>query len=68
MRYQFAGIALVIVGVLVAIFGDKMVSAKPGAIAKGASLPPISARLVKWVVAVLLVWFGVALVIEGGPL
>ena len=68
MVYQLAGIVPVIFGILVAIFGDKKVSAKPGAIAKTVSMPPTSAKLVKWVIAVLLVWFGVALVIESGPL
>jgi hypothetical protein len=68
MLYQLAGIAVTIFGILVAIFGDKMVGARAGTITKAVSMPPTSAKLVKWVVVVLLVWFGVALFIEGGPL
>ena len=68
MRYQLAGVALVIVGDVVSILGEKTIGANPGAIANTFSLPPSRTKLVKWAAAVLLFWFGVALVIEAGPL
>jgi hypothetical protein len=68
MIYQLTGVGLVIVGILIVIYGDKMVDAQQSAVGKAVSMPPGTVKLVKWVVAVLLVWFGAALIIEGGPL
>ena len=68
MSDYLAGIALVVVGVLVAIFGDRNVDAKGGRISKALSMPRLGARFVNWAVAVLLVVVGVALLSRGGHL
>ena len=62
------GVALIVFGLLVAIFGDRKVGAKGGKVSKAFSMPPLNAKVLKWAVALISIWFGVALLFGGGHL
>jgi uncharacterized membrane protein YidH (DUF202 family) len=68
MTGQLAGLALVVLGVLAAIFGDKKIDTNAGKISKTFTMPPLSAKILKWALALILVWFGVSLLFGGGQL
>ena len=68
MSDQLAGIGLIAVGVLVAIFGDRNVDPKGGRISRAFSMPRMNAQGVKWAAAILLVVFGVVLLFRGARL
>ena len=68
MTGQLVGIALVALGLLVAVFGDKRVDAKGGKVSKVFSMPPLNAKVLKWAVALISICFGVALVFGSGHL
>jgi uncharacterized membrane protein YidH (DUF202 family) len=64
----FLGCVLVIFGLLILAFGDKKLNVKEGAILKAFSLPPLNAKVTKWAVGIICIWFGVAIVLGGGKL
>jgi uncharacterized BrkB/YihY/UPF0761 family membrane protein len=62
------GVILLVLGALVIVFGDKALNVKGGAILKTFSMPTQNAKFLKWVVGVLCIWFGAALLFGGGKL
>lgn len=67
MRYLF-GFVLVIIGLLILTFGDRKLKVKGGVVLKIFSAPPLSAKVIKWAIGILCIWFGVALLFGGGKL
>jgi hypothetical protein len=63
-----SGVALVILGVLIILFGDMKVGKNGGVITRTMSMPPINAKFAKWGAGILCVWFGAALLFGGGHL
>lgn len=63
---SLAGVALICLGVGVAIFGDRKLHIKEGRLLR--ILSPsgrwfkISRKIQKWVIGLLLIWFGLALI------
>jgi hypothetical protein len=63
MSAEVAGLVLVALGVVLALFGDKEVDPKGGTISKLFSMPPTNAKAVKWALALGMIAFGVLLVL-----
>ena len=66
MNDLVAGIILAGLGVAVALFGDKDVNPRGGAISKLFSLPRTNAKGTKWGAALALIAFGVFLILGAG--
>jgi hypothetical protein len=64
----FFGFVLVIIGLLVLVFGDRKLNVKGGAILKTFSVPSLNAKVLKWAVGIMCIWFGAALLLGGGKL
>jgi hypothetical protein len=64
------GIALIAVGVLIIAYGDKPVGDKRrgGVITRAFSMPTLSAKVLKWVMGLLCVGFGLAALFTHGNL
>lgn len=64
------GIALVIFGVAIIRFGGRQVGDKrrEGVITRTLSMPALNAKILKWVVGLLCVWFGLAVIFTRGNL
>jgi hypothetical protein len=62
------GIALIVVGVLIIVYGDRQVGDKrrEGVITRTFSMPALNAKVLKWVMGLLCVWFGVASIFTHG--
>ena len=63
MSTQLAGVVLIGLGVVIALFGDKDVDPKGGTISKLFSMPRNNVRGVKWGAALSLIAFGLVLVL-----
>jgi hypothetical protein len=63
-----SGLILVLLGVLVIVFGDRKLSVKRGVMLKAISHEGLNAKVLKWAIAILCIWFGVALIVSGGSL
>lgn len=68
MTGKLVGIALIAIGLLVAVYGDKRVDAKGGTISKAFSMPRANAKVLKWAIAIISIGLGVALLVGGGRL
>ena len=55
------GFILVTIGVLILALGDKKLNSKGGKILKTVSASPLQAKVIKWAIGLLLIWFGAAL-------
>jgi hypothetical protein len=62
MNY-FIGVSLVVFGILVIIYGGKKITVKGGFILSLFTMPRLNALFVKWAVAILSIWFGLAFLI-----
>ncbi len=64
---SLAGVALICLGIAIAIFGDRKLNVKEGSLLR--LLSPsgrwfkISRKIQKWVIGLLLIWFGLALIV-----
>jgi hypothetical protein len=63
-----AGAALVILGLIIILFGDRKVSKNGGVITRTFSMPPLNAKVTKWGAGLLCLWIGAALIFGGGHL
>ena len=65
--YSLAGVALIFLGVAVAILGDQKLNVKEGKLLRllfpSGRWGKLSVKLQKWVVAILLIGFGLSLVV-----
>ena len=65
--YGLVGVALICLGVAIAIYGDRKLNVKEGRLLR--ILSPsgrwfkISRKIQKWVISFLLIWFGLALIV-----
>jgi hypothetical protein len=64
----FLGFVLVIIGLLILAFGDRKLNVKGGVILKTFSAPSLNAKVLKWAVGILCIWFGAALLLGGGKI
>ena len=64
----FLGAALVIIGLLILVFGDRKPNLKGGVILKTFSASSLNAKVIKWTVGILCIWTGAALLLGGGKL
>ena len=64
------GVALIIFGVVIIRFGDRQVGDKrrEGVITRTFSMPAFNAKVLKWVIGLLCIWFGIAVVFTRGNL
>lgn len=62
------GVALVIIGSLILVFGDKKLKVKEGVVLKTFSAPTLNAKITKWAMGIMCIWFGAALLFSGGKL
>ena len=67
MGYLF-GFVLMIIGLLILAFGDRKLKVKGGVILKIFSAPSLNAKVTKWAIGIMCIWFGVALLFGGGKL
>jgi len=67
MGYVF-GFALVTIGVLILVLGERKLKVKGGVILKTFSAPSLNAKVTTWAVGILCIWFGAALIFGGGKL
>ena len=67
MGYLF-GFVLVIIGLLILAFGDKKLKVKGGIILKTFSAPSLNAKITKWAIGIVCIWFGAALLFGGSKL
>ena len=64
------GIVLIIFGLVIIRFGDRQVGNKrrEGVITRTFSMPALNAKVLKWVIGLLCIWFGIAVVYTRGNL
>jgi hypothetical protein len=65
------GFFLLVFGVIIIKFGDRQVGnveRKGGIVLKVFSQSPLNAKILKWVVGLLTIWFGIGLVLTRGHL
>jgi hypothetical protein len=64
------GIALIISGVVIIRFGDRQVGDKrrEGVITRTFSMPALNVKVLKWIIGLLCIWFGTAVVFTRGNL
>jgi hypothetical protein len=62
------GILLVIIALVILVFGDRSVGTKVGFILRIFSHNKSTTKLLKWVIGLLALWFGVSLIFSGGKL
>jgi hypothetical protein len=62
------GVVLIILGPLIIVFGDRNVGKDGGDINRTFSIPTLNAKLLKWGVGILCIWFGMALLFGRGHL
>jgi hypothetical protein len=64
------GVAFVAFGVLIIRFGDRQVGDKgrEGIITRMLAMPAWNAKVLKWVIGLLCIWFGIAVVFTRGNL
>ena len=62
------GIALIALGVLIIVYGDRQVGDKrrAGVITRTFSMPAVNAKVLKWVMGLLCIWFGLAAIFTHG--
>lgn len=64
---SLAGVALICLGVTITIFGDRKLNVKEGRLLRIPSPSgrwfEISRKIQKWVIGLLLIWFGLALIV-----
>lgn len=62
------GFILVIIGLLVLAFGDRILKVKGGVILKTFEAPSLDVKFLKWTVGLICIWLGAALVLGGNKL
>lgn len=67
MRYV-VGIALIVLGVLIIVYGDRQVGdrRRAGVITRAFSMPTLNAKVLKWVMGLFCICFGLAAIFTHG--
>jgi hypothetical protein len=64
------GTGLIVLGILIIVYGDRQVGDKRrgGVITRTFSMPTLNAKVLKWVIGLFCIWFGLAAILTHGNL